>query len=186
MHEQDAYRWPSSVAAGPRGWRWTSRPPRPARPGGTKPATELGDVRLLRATSCHGRLLRRAAGRSPAKPSCAWSSPAQSLAGRADGRLRGILGSSAACEAPGLPLGAVPLGGRVPGGVRSARVQGFDAIAGNPPFAGKNTVAVGNVGRLPRLAQAGRTPRATAMPTSWPTSSAAPSISSASRAAPSG
>ena len=32
---------------------------------------------------------------------------------------------------------------------------GFDAIVGNPPFAGKNSVAAGNVARLSRLVEAG-------------------------------
>ena len=38
---------------------------------------------------------------------------------------------------------AVSLGGRVSGGFRR-EIPGFDAIVGNPPFAGKNTIIAGN------------------------------------------
>ena len=57
---------------------------------------------------------------------------------------------------------AVPLGARVPGSVRAEafsreregnpsqrKAPGFDAIVGNPPFAGKNSLAAGNVANYP-------------------------------------
>ena len=34
------------------------------------------------------------------------------------------------------------------------KLPGFDAIVGNPPFAGKNSLAAGNVSELPRLVEA--------------------------------
>ena len=52
---------------------------------------------------------------------------------------------------------------------------GFDAIVGNPPFAGKNTTKKANVGCYPAGSNSS-TSRVTAMLTSWPTSFAAPSI----------
>ena len=56
---------------------------------------------------------------------------------------------------------------------------GFDAIVGNPPFAGKNTHHREPPGALPRLAEDPARRARTATPTWSPTSSAAPSISCA-------
>ena len=57
---------------------------------------------------------------------------------------------------------------------------GFDAIVGNPPFAGKNTIIDGHRRRLSRLAQDASTRSRTATPTSSLTSSAARSTCCAS------
>ena len=59
---------------------------------------------------------------------------------------------------------------------------GFDAIVGNPPFLGGTQISAQRSARLPRLARSSFTRRATATPTSWPTSSAAPSTSCATAA----
>ncbi len=61
----------------------------------------------------------------------------------------------------------------------SARIRGFDAIVGNPPFAGKNTHLQSATGRLSRLAPELCTKMPRQLPTSWPTSSAARSTCSA-------
>ena len=75
-------------------------------------------------------------------------------------RYRGLARGAARCRAAAR---AVPLGDRVPE-VFDRENAGFDAIVGNPPFAGKNTIASANPKRLPRLAQ-GVHEEATATPT---------------------
>ena len=60
---------------------------------------------------------------------------------------------------------------------------GFDAIVGNPPFAGKNNIISAQSRRLPRLAEDAARRARTATPTSSPTSSAAPSACCAEAAA---
>ena len=122
---------------------------------------EAGDD-VQRRSSCATCWTRRRPSSTACGSSATWSCSRASSAAKADGardatrrdvratrssdgRRRAAARPGRASAARGRPAArAVPLGDRVPRGVRARRTPGFDAIVGNPPFAGKNTLVDGN------------------------------------------